>query len=122
MTQFKTEKIPAYVVWAMAPEADFEGEGDSDIKFEDGTVFKPVDIEMNKEDSDVYVMRGVHAAFSTFLGHLKPGGTIAVTVFRAPDETEQDGPATTGSFVLSNPDGKRHVWDYAVEKRQAVNG
>lgn len=118
-----TEPQQVYVVWGEAPDVDWAerpGSEEQEPKFGEQVV-RPVEVEFAPEAADAYVMRGVHAAFTSFLGSLKPGGTMSVMITRGRQPLPgEEQPMTSGSFVISNPDGARHVWEYRVQKRQAV--
>ena len=114
------EPQDVYIIWGEAPDVDWaEGAADDEPKFGE-QVTRPVEVEFAPAAADAYVLRGVHAAFTSFLGALKPGGTMSVMVYRGGESVGEDETRTTGSFVINNPDGGRHVWEYRVQKRQAV--
>lgn len=121
MTAFQTPEIPTWVVWGTAPETDYQDDGSIALKG-DGVESRPLEIYFQKDGADMYIMRGIATSFQAYLGMLEPGGTISVMISRGQDTTEEqpEPPTTTGSFVINNPGGNRHVWDFAVERRKAV--
>lgn len=117
----KAEPIPVHVIWGTAPESDFVERGEERVFAPGQPVSRPLEVEVEKDAADYFVMRGVMAAFQTYVGQVKPGGAISVIISRGMDVTEQEPSpvGTSASFVINNPDG-RHVWDFNVERRKAV--
>ena len=97
-----------YVLWGPDPEDPEKGTGSSVLMVDD-----EVD---NPEMALVHTLLEVT---SDHLRSLKKGGTCSLMFTRG--KPGVDGPDTYahGSFVVNNPGGDRHSWDFYVEKRDA---
>lgn len=104
------EPIETYVVFGSDPE----------------NPNKPLEVFMQQPGADQFLAEGLLRAFQAHLPALEPGGTLSMIITRGvkPTEEQPNPICTSGSFVINNlPDEKpvdRHVWDYHVERRQAV--
>lgn len=77
---------------------------------------KPIECYIEEAQAEAVMMRLLANAYIQHLGDLEPGGTISAMATRK----SEDGGQTNASFVVNNPDGDRHVWEFYVEKRSAV--
>lgn len=75
----------------------------------------PLEVYLDKDGADYHIMKGLLGAFQAHVLTLEPGGTLSLIVNRGPSPTEeQPQPASSGSFVINNPAGERHVWDFTT--------
>ncbi len=65
-----------------------------------------------QEEADFYLMRGLLGAFGQHVGALEPGGTLSLIVNRGEEAKDGAHPLSSGSFVINNVGGDRHVWDF----------
>lgn len=78
-----------------------------------GEKSKPIEVYLNKQGADEHIMKGLLGAYANHLQVLEPGGTISLIMTRGDEPTEEHPfPTSSGSFVISNPKGDRHVWDF----------
>lgn len=72
-----------------------------------------MEVYLTQEQADQHILQGLLGAFGNHLRAVEPGGTVSLIVTRAPDQPGEGSPRfTTGSFVINNEKGDRHVWDF----------
>lgn len=67
-----------------------------------------IEVYLTQDRADNHILMGLLQAYQQHLVAVEPGGTLSLIVNRA---TEENG-TTSGSFVINNPQGDRHVWDF----------
>lgn len=100
--------LPVYIIWGTDPD-------------EANDKLRPLASELLKAEADSAVLTGLMGAVATHLGRLEEGGRLSVLISRgrAPDGDDPEPPGTHASFIIDNPHGDKHVWEFVVEKRMA---
>lgn len=73
----------------------------------------PIEVYLEQEGADYHILNGLLGAFKNHVTQLEAGGTLSLIVSRAPVSEEPTG-TSSGSFVINNPKGDRHVWDFTT--------
>lgn len=104
--------LDCYIIWGSDPDDEANKK------------LRPLSIELEQGEADVYLMNGL---LQTLMGHmqiLSPGGQLSILVTRGREAgtEEPDPPGTVATFVINNPGttSDRHAWDFRVEKRAAT--
>lgn len=86
-----------------------------------GEKSQPLEVYLEKDGADFHIMKGLLGAFQAHIGALEPGGTLSLIVNRGPDASDETPfPTSSGSFVINNPKGDRHVWDFNTVQCEAT--
>lgn len=79
-----------------------------------------LEVFLEQEHADRYILQGLFGAFQNHLDALEPGGQISLIVTRALEDVEDSGVRdSSGSFVINNVKGDRHVWDFHTMRAEA---
>lgn len=73
----------------------------------------PLEVYLDRRGADEHILKGLLGAYANHLSAVEPGGTLSLIVNIGPEPTaDSPNPSSSGSFVINNPKGDRHVWDF----------
>lgn len=87
-----------------------------------GVQRKMIEVVKAQNEADSYMLRGLLTAFAAHCETATPGGQLSVMVNlgKLPDDDNPNPICSTASFVVNDPSGHRHVWEFDVERRKAA--